>query len=210
MAELYVKEMRDFQPQGPYMLFGSCMGGLIAFEMARQLIGQGQQLSLLAILDTRMVLETRLRFESLLEDALDPDIPDELLNPNRARRKLPILVRLGKRLRRTWRTLRKLLDRDQRRRFLVGLLNTRAAQSHRPRPYPGKVHLLWSSYLSRASRRSAENNLKAWHRLVPNGLEVHPLPGLHEEIWKDPSMSVIISTLRECLDRSIRAIRFGS
>ncbi|MCP4659753.1 MAG: non-ribosomal peptide synthetase, partial [bacterium] len=36
MAEHYVEAIREVQPEGPYRLGGWSMGGLVAFEMARQ------------------------------------------------------------------------------------------------------------------------------------------------------------------------------
>ena len=51
MAKLYIKEIKTIQPQGPYLLGGYSFGGLVAFEMARQLKEQGQEVSLLALLD---------------------------------------------------------------------------------------------------------------------------------------------------------------
>ena len=42
MAAWYVKEIRGVQPQGPYLLGGWSMGGLIALEAARQLNAAGQ------------------------------------------------------------------------------------------------------------------------------------------------------------------------
>ncbi|HEY6122356.1 MAG TPA: amino acid adenylation domain-containing protein, partial [Pyrinomonadaceae bacterium] len=52
MASHYIKEMRVLQPEGPYYLCGSSFGGLIAFEMARQLEVQAQEVGLLALFDT--------------------------------------------------------------------------------------------------------------------------------------------------------------
>lgn len=52
MAACYVKEIRTLQPKGPYFLGGYCMGGTIALEMAQQLRGQGQEVALLALMDT--------------------------------------------------------------------------------------------------------------------------------------------------------------
>ena len=43
VAAHHVVLLRQFQPNGPYHLGGFCNGGLIAFEMARQLVAQGQQ-----------------------------------------------------------------------------------------------------------------------------------------------------------------------
>jgi phthiocerol/phenolphthiocerol synthesis type-I polyketide synthase E len=52
MAALYVKAIRRRQPHGPYLLGGYCGGGLIAFEVAQQLQSQGEEIALLALLDT--------------------------------------------------------------------------------------------------------------------------------------------------------------
>jgi amino acid adenylation domain-containing protein len=51
MAKSYVEILRTVQPEGPYMLGGYCNGGLIAFEMARQLQACGETVELLAIVD---------------------------------------------------------------------------------------------------------------------------------------------------------------
>ncbi|HEY0607383.1 MAG TPA: amino acid adenylation domain-containing protein, partial [Herpetosiphonaceae bacterium] len=47
-----VEAIRSVQPQGPYMLGGFCTGGAVAFEIAQQLIAQGEQVGLLALIDT--------------------------------------------------------------------------------------------------------------------------------------------------------------
>lgn len=52
MAEHYIKMLREFQPEGPYLLGGHCNGGLIAFEMARQLADRGERVDLLALICT--------------------------------------------------------------------------------------------------------------------------------------------------------------
>jgi thioesterase domain-containing protein len=52
MAALYNREIRSVQPVGPYLLSGWSMGGLVAWEMAQQLIKEGETISLLALIDT--------------------------------------------------------------------------------------------------------------------------------------------------------------
>jgi thioesterase domain-containing protein len=51
MARRYVAMMRAIQPLGPYHLGGYCFGGLVAFEMARQLTEQGESIAHLAIFE---------------------------------------------------------------------------------------------------------------------------------------------------------------
>ena len=56
MAAHYVKEIRQFQPHGPYYLLGDTLGGLFAFEVALLLREQGEQVALLAMVDTHCPL----------------------------------------------------------------------------------------------------------------------------------------------------------
>jgi acyl transferase domain-containing protein/thioesterase domain-containing protein/acyl carrier protein len=51
MATFYVEEMRRKQPHGPYLLGGMCAGGVIAYEMASQLVRSGESVELVAMLD---------------------------------------------------------------------------------------------------------------------------------------------------------------
>ncbi len=52
MAADYIREMRQVQPHGPYLLAGECVGGICAHEMACQLEEAGENVALLVLLDT--------------------------------------------------------------------------------------------------------------------------------------------------------------
>lgn len=52
MAAHYLRELRAFQPEGPYCLGGFCFGGNVAFEMARQLEADGQKVGLLVLINS--------------------------------------------------------------------------------------------------------------------------------------------------------------
>ena len=47
----YVREIRQVQPQGPYLIGGLCAGGILAFEIACQLQAEGSQVPLVVIID---------------------------------------------------------------------------------------------------------------------------------------------------------------
>ncbi len=53
MAASYVHAIRQVQPRGPYHLAGWSLGGLVAFEMSRQLQDEGERVATLAVLDAR-------------------------------------------------------------------------------------------------------------------------------------------------------------
>ena len=51
MAANYIEEMLRQNPEGPYSLAGYSLGGLIAYEMARQLKAMGKEVKILALFD---------------------------------------------------------------------------------------------------------------------------------------------------------------
>jgi len=53
MAAYYIREMKTISPNGPYLLLGRCMGGIVAYQMALQLQGQNESIAFLGILDTQ-------------------------------------------------------------------------------------------------------------------------------------------------------------
>ena len=54
MAALYIKEMRAFLPQGPYLLGAASYGGFVLYEMARQLLEQGVNPAAVIMFDVRV------------------------------------------------------------------------------------------------------------------------------------------------------------
>jgi acyl transferase domain-containing protein/thioesterase domain-containing protein/acyl carrier protein len=62
MAANYIQRMKVVQPHGPYLLAGLCAGGVIAFEMARQLQDAGDIVALVAIIDAADVSASKRSF----------------------------------------------------------------------------------------------------------------------------------------------------
>jgi thioesterase domain-containing protein len=52
MAAYYLEEIQSIQSGGPYYLGGMCFGGLVAFEIAQQLLSKGHAVAFLGILDS--------------------------------------------------------------------------------------------------------------------------------------------------------------
>jgi thioesterase domain-containing protein len=52
MAALYVRAIRTYQPEGPYLIGGYSGGGMIALEMARALAAEGDRAALVVLFDT--------------------------------------------------------------------------------------------------------------------------------------------------------------
>ena len=52
MAAFYIEQVRKKQPCGPYLLGGMCAGGVIAYEMASQLVRSGESVNVVVLLDS--------------------------------------------------------------------------------------------------------------------------------------------------------------
>ena len=52
MAEFYLDAVKELQPHGPYFLIGYSLGGLVTLEMAQRLSANGENVALLAMLDS--------------------------------------------------------------------------------------------------------------------------------------------------------------
>jgi amino acid adenylation domain-containing protein len=52
IAAFHIAQMRQVQPQGPYLIGGWSFGGTVAYEMARQLIEGGERVAILALIDS--------------------------------------------------------------------------------------------------------------------------------------------------------------
>src|SRR6185436_16427227 len=52
LAALHLEAVRQAQPAGPYRLLGWSMGGVVAYEMACQLAAAGEEVELLAVVDS--------------------------------------------------------------------------------------------------------------------------------------------------------------
>jgi amino acid adenylation domain-containing protein len=206
MARDYIEDIMRFQPHGPYLLVGECAGGIVAFEVARQFVLQGEEVGLLAFLDT----EFPRRNDSVL------------LQAERLKQKLtgswPIQF-----VARAWFHLRQLpkLPRAERWTYLrqkgrmgkqqVAVAFGRAVQAtpsafpnpatfhyfrtlirYRPKPYPGRLVLLLSEDVYQSGRALG------WRVWVAGGLEIHALPGDHHTYIREHVASAA-AQLRACL-----------
>ncbi|HTJ69424.1 MAG TPA: thioesterase domain-containing protein [Actinospica sp.] len=50
-ADFHIRQLRTVQPSGPYRLAGLCAGGVIALEMAQQLVAAGERVASLSLLE---------------------------------------------------------------------------------------------------------------------------------------------------------------
>ncbi|MCW3089278.1 MAG: linear pentadecapeptide gramicidin synthetase LgrD, partial [Ferruginibacter sp.] len=61
IATMFIEEVLESNPNGPYALSGHCIGGIIAFEMAKQLEARGKKVHMLAMFDTLIRMKEKRR-----------------------------------------------------------------------------------------------------------------------------------------------------
>jgi amino acid adenylation domain-containing protein len=212
MAAHYIAEMRDVQPEGPYLIGGRSGGGTIAFEMACQLSAAGQEVGLLALLDTypagyfkllpgsgtlgqrasRYAKKLESHIENLRQLGAGAKV-GYLLNklryaPDKLKHKL--YRRAYKIYKRFGRPLPPVLKN-------IEEINFAAVKDYVPQTYSGDVTLFLASDLT------ADYDLRdGWRELVTGEIEAHEIPGNHINIIKEPHVGALAEKLRSCLDQA--------
>jgi amino acid adenylation domain-containing protein len=210
MATHYVKEIRELQPAGPYFIGGRSFGGIVAFEMAWQLRSKGQEVALLALLDSYPVGHQKLsphggalrsrvgrgfkRLSSHVSNLRGLSVYEKLLYLAGKSQYAPIRIKS-----KAWRTIYrsfKKLGRDVPRAFRdVEEFNWLAAHEFVPRLYDGRVTLFWAS----SDLRAKFDQIEGWQALARGGMDLHEIPGTHLDIIKEPHVSGLARMLNECL-----------
>jgi thioesterase domain-containing protein/acyl carrier protein len=201
MAVDYIEALRVIQPEGPYFLGGWSYGGIVAFEMARKLRTQGQQVALLALIDSGFVIDQEpveeddaVMFARLFHEyySLSFEYPPQLSADE-------LIVYAIEQVKQA-----KLLPSDfdlaQARSFMeVHKANNRAAQSYIPQHYPGRVTLF------RAAEQLAEapeDLTLGLGELAAQGVNLHIVPGKHLTILHKPNVQVLAEQLKRCLTQA--------
>ena len=213
MAGHYIREMREVQPEGPYLIGGRSSGGTVAFEMACQLAAQGEQIELLALLDAypagyfkllpgsgsfqQRALRYAKKIQTHGQNIQQLRGPEKLsylagkLKFAPAKTKHKVYRRLFKFYQRVGRRLPPVLRN-------IEELNFAAVKDYVPRVYPGHATL----FLASDDRTAAFDVEEGWQGLIAGGLEKIRVSGNHLDIVKEPHVRTLAEKLRACLDRA--------
>ncbi|HEV8580122.1 MAG TPA: amino acid adenylation domain-containing protein [Thermoanaerobaculia bacterium] len=209
MAASYLGELLQVRSDGPYLLCGWSLGGLVAYEMARQLQARGGAVALLAVVDTvprlpqpgereaeeeqddtRWLMDIADYIEALADKRLGLSYgelrtldPEERLRRFTERLAAAELLPPGG----TVEHLRRLLR--------VFRANVRAARSYDPAPYPGRITLL------RASDQAVNGDpTLGWSALSGESVKVHSMAGTHLTLLAEPHVQELAARLRADID----------
>lgn len=180
-AGRFVTEIRTLQPHGPYFLGGHSFGGIVAYEMAHQLVAAGENIALLALIDAYGPgYPARLPFGRHLihrwHNFRGRNTRDKFLMIPRS---IPRLLRLAH-----------VLPADG---PFRGNLHgySRFLRKYSLTPAPTHITLLRATVPEGWLGWSYEDPLNKWGTLGSHGITVFNIPGKHGSIVDPPTVDVL-------------------
>jgi amino acid adenylation domain-containing protein len=200
-AAFYVEAIVSVQPQGPYALGAWSLGGVFAWEVAQQLRQRGEDVALLALLDSQApdpAAPSRDQADLLaaLAEELEASSGPTLAITAPALRELPEAARLKtvfEAARRAGAISTDVGEEAALEHLRALEANVSATRAYRPRPYAGRVLLV------QAARRGGESAALGWNALAVGGLEVASFATDHYRLLSEPTLGALVSLLRDRL-----------
>jgi acyl-CoA synthetase (AMP-forming)/AMP-acid ligase II/thioesterase domain-containing protein len=217
MATHYIKEIQTLQPEGPYFIGGVCSGGSIAFEMAHQLREQGQEVSLLSLIDAyaphyekSILLNNPIR-SRLYNYAIRIDrLLDTLILLKSKKKSQYILESVKREGKMIWyhfgRWFKKITLRIDPK-GLNSLLREEEQEQEElyknvsydsPKVYPGRVTL----FRSKKTHIYHSEQTWGWDKLAGGGIEINIIPGYYQRSLSEPYIQILAEKLRVCLENA--------
>ncbi len=218
MAAFYVAALRTVQPEGPYLLSGWSFGGLMAFEMARQLYQQGQRIVLLAMFDTQP--------PPLLSELIDVDESVALARfaqqqANEAGKELSLSFEKLSKLD-SAAQIRYILQQMQQQQIALPeeifpwverfLQRTRAdrqmIQSYRPGVFPGPITFFQADVATSDNPKPLSDELEqmyfrpayGWEAYSDRPVRICVMPGTHDTLMNAPAVQLIAEELKQYIN----------
>jgi amino acid adenylation domain-containing protein len=205
IAARHIRSIQQVQPRGPYLIGGHSFGCLVAYEMARQLQSQNQQVSLLILLDPVALRSEKTNIRRKMADDIKEfarlyslssgqeaetlrhvpgaDQPDEMLN------------RLAEQLNNAG---YHLTPADINRQFQVFKANTEAEAGYSPKKAcPVRIKIFQArellsdfDFLPRDENASLEV-IRTWQNMTALPVEVQRTPGNHFTMLQSPHVKIL-------------------
>ena len=204
MALHYLGAMRSVQPDGPYLLGGWSMGGLVAYEMAQQLVKQGQRVELLALMDAEVPSVEEKQSESTtdlllayfsqdLDLSLDPRLFNwEKFNQLDHDEQTAYILEQARKSNLISPDF-KLVEAQRLSQVLKA--NTRALNSYLPSRYAGAITLFRAEEVL---ARSTREETMGWDNYA-SAVEVYKVAGNHYTMIREPFVKVLAVQLEQAI-----------
>jgi len=206
MAAHYIAEIEKLNPNQPFALAGYSFGGLIAFEMAKQLKAANKKVLMLAVFDT-VIKQELTDFESSFLEKFSTvgkkvawNLKDLISNPNStlSYRKYIYQRRLNNWKYNLFKDKKSRSQNEESR--LTGMINKsnfEAWKNYQITPYKGDLHLFRAK-----EQRFFINDPKflGWTPFIIGKIHTLDVPGDHLSLFNPPNGKTFAKILQELLD----------
>jgi thioesterase domain-containing protein/acyl carrier protein len=209
LAAHYIAALQTVQPEGPYLLGGWSAGGIIAYEMASQLRYQGHDVALLCLFDSPVPSGQRtqehkqgstLIKEFLVEWGFDEQKVSCLTEEEQLRVAYDVFKREL--------MLPDGLDLAYVQRFIhIQYDISTAVEAYEPPRSDQRIVLIrveqereQASGAAQDGREPECDSTYGWSAVTMARVDVHSVPGTHNEMFREPYVQTVASTLQACLD----------
>lgn len=203
LAAFYISQVKEVQPQGPYLLGGASFGGLVAYEMARQLVASGDRVAALIILDRpipggRSLMPLTQRYQKYWRKFLETG-PAYLLGKIQGRaifEKDKLWRRFSKAQQRyrAMKVSREPMIASYRE---LSEYHTRLAKGYEAKPYAGKVIVVRAETVAEGFVVHEED--LGWSRYAQGGVDVISNPGGHMTMFRPPHVETLAAQIETLL-----------
>jgi thioesterase domain-containing protein len=220
----YISLIQSVQTHGPYVLAGYSSGGLIAYEMACQLVSLGEEVDFLGLIDTGVPPKLEARLDWMNPQHVGRFVWNVAMAVASLRYCKPmdipriIVLSLGRALAKLWPGLGRRAagvaaarpGADLPQYFYFGATNLtvhrlelirthlHAIESFVPRAYPGHVSLFRSE---RSPIFNPQGPLLGWERVPMGSIEATKVKGIHLNMLD----AAYVGLLAQCISQSLRA-----
>lgn len=211
LASTYIAEVRAVQPNGPYLVGGWCLGGDIAFDMARQLTEEGEEVALVVMVDNprpevlsespaeRMRMRAELEWVNLIEQPI-AGVPD-YLGGRVGRVAERFAVGLERRFTSTDGELPMGINHSRSyNRSEAVVSRERAYELYSPRPYAGRVALFRAEVESKERRQVFG---LGWEPFVTGRLDEYILPGPRIGMLSEPRVAESARIIEDVIESAL-------
>jgi len=209
IAAHYIAAIIEQNPSGPYALAGYSFGGIIAFEMARQLEALGKEVKMLAMFDTyayrsphydqalvKLFKQSKFFIKRFFYTfTFSNGFKYTLVNTG---------TNVKRRFIRYYWNLRYGKNQTQAGIFgysnKVDVMNEYAEKYYQLKPYNIAVDVF------RAENKTFfmdDFESLGWKPYALKGVNIHKIPGEHNTIFKSPNDKIFASILQKCLDEAV-------
>ena len=207
LASSYLSEIRSLLPKGPYLLGGHSYGGLVAFEMARQLHAQGVGPALLIVIDAVVPgslhhIQRSQQLSSLVRNLREGGFSYLTRKASMKREYLTqkVLHRFNLIASSGYLKLHRPLP-SRLRYALMEERHSQALDRHRFTSYDGKVTLFRATDRG-ISLSETDDPTLGWGQLSQGGVEIHEVVADHINILLEPQVASVAKMLNVVLARA--------